>query len=112
MKKVIKYLISIICIGFLIFGIRFSYAIIVIVSNLGKLFEIILIQAGRFAITSIVFIIIITYLNFMFERKIEKRKTSREFLIISFIHIVLLILAYIYFTYEFYCNYIEHPEYF
>ena len=112
MKKIIKYLFNVICLGYLFFGIRVSYAIIVTVPNLERLFDIIWIQVGRVSLISIVFIIFITYLNFLFERKIEKRKSSREFIIISFIHVVFLILAYAYFSYDFYSDYIEHPEYF
>ena len=89
-----------------------SYAIIVIVPNLERLYEDIWTVAGMMAIVTIVFIAIITYLNFLFERKIEKRKTSREFIIISLIHIVGLTLAFVYFSWNFYCEYIAHPEYF
>ena len=112
MKKIIKYLVNLICLGFLIFVIRVSYAIIVIVPNLEKLFDIIWNQTGKFAMISIVFVIIITYLNFIFEKKIEKRKSSREFILISIIHIIVIILAYAYFSYDFYSQFIKHPEYF
>ena len=89
-----------------------SYAIIVIVPNLERLYEDIWTVAGMMAIVTIVFIAIITYLNFLFERKIEKRKTSREFIIISLIHIAGLTLAFVYFSWNFYREYIAHPEYF
>ena len=112
MKRIVKYLINLTCLGFLIAGIGLSYAIIVGVPNLERLFDIIWIQAGRLAIISIVFISIATYLNFIFERKIEKKKTSREFLIISLIHIGTLIIAFLYFSWNFYREYIAHPEYF
>ena len=110
MKKIIKYLVNIACLGLLIFEIWISYAIIVRVQNLERIFDIIWSQAGSFALISVVFILIATYLNFVFERKVEKRKTSREFLIISLIHIVILTLAFAYFSWSFYRDYVAHPE--
>ena len=111
MKRTIKYLINLICLSFLVFGIAVSFAIIVRVSSLKRLFEIIWLQAERISIVSITFLIIVTYLNFAFERKIEKKSTC-EFIIFSLIHSVVIILAFTYFSYDFYCDYIEHPEYF
>ena len=110
LKKIIKYLVNIACLGLLIFEIWVSYAIIVRVQNLERIFDIIWSQAGSFALISVVFILIATYLNFVFERKVEKRKTSREFLIISLIHIVILTLAFAYFSWSFYRDYVAHPE--
>ena len=112
MKRIIKYLINFTCLGFLIAGIGASYAIIVRVENFERIFNIIWNQAGNVALISVVFILIVTYLNFVFERKVEKRKTSREFIIISLIHIAMLTLAFAYFSWNFYRDYIEHPEYF
>ena len=112
MKRIIKYLVNLTCLGFLITGIRVSYGIIVRVSSLERIFEIIWNQAGSVALIFIVFVIIVTYLNFVFERKIEKRKTSREFIIIAIIHIAMLTLAFAYFSWKFYSDYVAHPEYF
>jgi uncharacterized membrane protein YidH (DUF202 family) len=112
LKKIIKYLVNVICLGFLIFRIAVSYALIVRVQNLERIFDVIWNQAGNVALISIVFVLITTYLNFVFERQIEKRKTSREFIIISLIHITMLTLAFAYFSWNFYREYIAHPEYF
>ena len=112
MKRIIKYLINLVCLGILIFGIAASYGIIVRVANLERIFEIIWNQAGIVALISVAFVVIITYLNFVFERKIEKRKTSREFIIIALIHITMLTLGFAYYSWNFYCEYIAHPEYF
>jgi len=112
LKRTIKYLLNAVCLALLIFRIAASYGIIVRVASLKRLFDIIWSQAGNVALISVVFIIIATYLNFVFERKIEKRKTSREFLFISIFHIVMLILAFAYFSWNFYHDYVAHPEYF
>jgi hypothetical protein len=112
LKRIIKYLVNVTFLGILIAGIAASYAIIVRVESLERIFDIIWNQAGNVALISIVFISIATYLNFVFERKIEKRKTSREFIIISLMHIVMLTLAFAYFSWNFYSEYIAHPEYF
>jgi NADH:ubiquinone oxidoreductase subunit 2 (subunit N) len=112
LKRIIKYLVNLSCLGFLIAGIGVSYATIVRVPNLQRIFDIIWNQAGNVALISIVFVLIATYLNFVFERKIEKRKTSREFIILSLIHIIILTLAFAYFSWNFYSDYIAHPEYF
>lgn len=112
MKRIIKYLINIGFLCFLIFGIKVSYALIVIVENRGKVIEIIWCQAERVTLVSIPFIFIITYLNFIFERKIEKKKYSREFFILSIFHILILILSFTYISYSFYQEFMLHPEYF
>jgi NADH:ubiquinone oxidoreductase subunit 2 (subunit N) len=112
LKRIIKYLVNLTCIGFQIFLIRVSFATIVRVSSLERIFEIIWSQAESFAFSSIVFLLILTYLNFVFERKIEKRKTSREFIIISLMNLAILPLAFAYFSWNFHHVYVSHPEYF
>lgn len=112
LKRIIKYLLNVTCLGFLIAKIGASYGIIVRVPNLERIFDMIWKQAGNVAWISILFVLISTYLNFFFERKIERRKTSQEFIIISLIHIVMITLAFAYFSLNFYLDYIEHPEYF
>jgi hypothetical protein len=112
LKRIIKYLINVTFLSFLIIGIYLSYAIIVKVPNREKLIEIIWYQADRVTLVSIVFIIITTYLNFLFERKIEKKQYSREFFILSFFHFLILILAFAYFSNNFYQEFMLHPEYF
>jgi len=112
LKRIIKYLVNLTCLGFLITEIGLSYSIIVRVSSLKGAFEIIWNQAENDALISIVFVIIATYLNFIFERKMEKKKTSREFITITLIHITALTLAFAYFSWNFYIDYVAHPEYF
>jgi magnesium-transporting ATPase (P-type) len=112
LKRIIKYLVNLTCVGILIFGIRVSFGLIVRVSGLERIYEIIWNQAEIFALSSIVFLLIITYLNFVFERKIEKKKNSKEFIIISLMNLAILTLSFAYFSWDFYHDYISHPEYF
>ena len=111
-KKIIKYLLNFTALSFMIFYSYFSYAIIVRVPNIERLMNLIYSQVEKLTLVSIAFIIIITFINYVFERKIEKRKTSYEFTWLLLIHIIILILAIAYYSNDFYKQFIKHPEYF
>ena len=89
-----------------------SYAIIVRVPNIERLMNLIHSQVEKLSIISIGFIVIITFINYVFERKIEKKKTSYVFIWLLLIHFVTLILAIAYYSNDFYREFIQHPEYF
>lgn len=93
MKEIIKYLFNFSGLSFMISYIYVSYAMIVKVSNIGRLVNVIHMQVEKLTLMSIGFIIIITFINYVFVRKIEKRKTSYEFIWLSLIHLIVLILA-------------------
>ncbi|MBG6110221.1 putative membrane protein [Flavobacterium sp. CG_9.10] len=112
MKKFIKYLINFAGLIYIIFYAYVSYAMIVRVPNIERLMAIIRIQVERFTLISIGFIVIITFINYVFERKFEKRKTSYEFIWLSLIHFLILILAITYFSNDFYKEYMKSPQYF
>lgn len=112
MKRIIKYSINLACLTLLVFEVALSYALNVRLADIEKVFEIIRNQVGHFALISVVFVIVAAYLNFLFERKVEKRKGSREFLIISLVHFFILILSVAYFSWDFYQDYVAHPEFF
>jgi uncharacterized membrane protein (DUF373 family) len=111
-KKIIKYLLNFTALSFMIFYFYFSYAIIVRVPNIERLMNLIYSQVEKFALVLILFNIIITFINYVFERKIEKRKTSYEFTWLLLIHTIILILAIAYYSNDFYKQFIKHPEYF
>ena len=89
-----------------------SYAIIVRVSNIERLLNLIHSQVEKLTLISIGFIIIITSINYVFERKIEKIKTSYEFIWLFLVHFITLILAIAYYSNDFYGEFTQHPEYF
>ena len=111
-KKIIKYLLNFTALSFMIFYSYFSYAIIVRVPNIERLMNLIYSQVEKLTLVSIAFIIIITFINYVFERKIEKRKTSYEFTWLLLVHFITLILAIAYYSNDFYKQFIKHPEYF
>ena len=96
----------------MIFYFYFSYAIIVRVPNIQRLMNLIHSKVENLTLVSITFIIIITFINYVFKRKIEKRKTSYEFTWLLLIHTIILILAIAYYSNDFYREFIKHPEYF
>jgi hypothetical protein len=111
-KKIIKYLLNFTALSFMIFYSYFSFAIIVRVPNIERLMNLIYSQVEKLTLVSIAFIVIITFINYVFERKIEKRKTSYEFTWLLLIHTIILILAIAYYSNDFYKQFIKHPEYF
>jgi hypothetical protein len=111
-KKIIKYLLNFTALGFMISYIYVSYAMIVRVPNIERLINLIHSQVEKLSLISIGFILIITFINYVFERKIEKIKTSYVFIWLLLIHFIALILAIAYFSNDFYREFIRHPEYF
>ena len=107
-----KYLLNFTGLSFMIFYSYFSYAIIVRVPNIERLMNLIYSQVEKLTLVSIAFIIIVTFINYVFERKIEKTKTSYEFTWLLLIHTIILILAISYYSNDFYKEFIKHPEYF
>ena len=79
-----------------------SYAIIVRVPESGKLMDLIWSQIRQVLPTYSISILIITFINFLYERKIEKRKSSHEFLKLSLIHLLVITFAVIYYSIDFY----------
>jgi uncharacterized membrane protein len=79
-----------------------SYALIVNDRACERIIYVIKCNIIQLAFIYIVFIGFTLGLNLFIERKIEKRTTSKEYLIILIIHLVLLILGTIYASYEFY----------
>ncbi len=89
-----------------------SYAMIVRVPNIERLMNLIHGQVEKLTLISIVFIVIMTFINYVFERKIEKRKTSYIYLWLLLVHFITLISAIAYYSNDFYRDFIQHPEYF
>lgn len=79
-----------------------SYAIIVRVPESGKLMDLIWSQIRQVLPAYSVSILIISLINFLFERKIEKRKSSYEFIKLSLIHLLIITFAVIYYSIDFY----------
>jgi len=111
-KKTIKYLLNFTALSLMICYTYVSFAIIVRVPYIERLVNLIHSQVEKLSIISIGFIIIITFINYVFERKIEKRKTSYVFIWLLLIHFVTLILAIAYYSNDFYREFIQQPEYF
>jgi len=111
-KKTIKYLLNFTALSFMICYTYVSYAMIVRVANMERLMNLIHSQVEKLTLISIGFIVIITFINYVFERKIEKRKTSYGFLWLFLVHFVTLILSIAYYSNDFYRDFIQHPEYF
>lgn len=79
-----------------------SYAIIVRVPESGKLINLIWSQIRQVSPTYLISILIISFINNLYERKIEKRKSSYEFLKLSLIHLFIITFAVIYYSIDFY----------
>lgn len=69
-------------------------------------------QVEELSLIAICFIVMVTIINYIFQRMIENRKKGHEYLWLSLIHFVLITLAIAYFSYDFYRAYKLHPEYF
>ncbi|AWA31070.1 hypothetical protein HYN48_13785 [Flavobacterium magnum] len=108
-KRILKYLINLACSALMIWFAYLSYAIIVRVPTSGELMDLIWSQVNQLLPTYLISIVIISLLNYLFERKIEQRKQSYEFLILLLIQIVVMALATIYYSIDFY-NFSMHNQ--
>ena len=102
LKKIIKYLFNLAFIFSMIWFAYFYYEIIVRVPESRKLLDLILSQIKQVFSTYFISILIITLMNFLYERKIEKKKFSYEFLKLLLIHLLIIIFALIYYSIDFY----------
>jgi len=101
-KRIIKFLLNFAGIILMIFYANVSYGIIARFPECKNVKEVILNVIVELSQTYLIFLIIITAINILFERKIEKRCDSKEFIFLTIINIVLLILITSFFSNKFY----------
>ena len=80
----------------------FSYALIVRIPDCDRMLSVIWDRVKELIFAYGLFLGLTTGFNLLLERKIEKRKTSKEYLIIFIVHLSFLLLGTIYASYEFY----------
>lgn len=88
--------------GWMIYLIFLSFALIVQVPECDRMLSVIWDRTKELILAFGVFLGLTTGLNFFLEKKIEKRRTSKEYLIIAVLHFICLLIATIYASYEFY----------
>lgn len=98
----IKYLINVAFMCLMIWFAYLSYAIIVRLPESGKLIDLIWSQIKQVLPVYSISILVISLINFLYERKIEKRKSSNEFIKLFLIHLIVIVFALIYYSYDFY----------
>jgi glucan phosphoethanolaminetransferase (alkaline phosphatase superfamily) len=101
-KKNIKYLLNFAGISLMIFYASVSYGIIARLPECKNVKEVILNVIVELSQTYLIYLIIITAINILFEREIEKRRDSKEFIFLTIINIILLILITSFFSNKFY----------
>lgn len=100
--RLIKYFVNIIALYVLIWFLAYlPFAIYTRLPDCGIVKEVIFNIIGGLLPYQIISLIIIASLNFSFERKLEKREFTKEFLLLTVIHLMGLFLAIIYFANEF-----------
>lgn len=100
--RILKYSINVAFMCLMIWFAYLSYAIIVRVPESGKLIDLIWSQIRQVLPVYSISILIISLINFLYERKIEKRKSSYEFLKLFLIHLLVITFAVIYYSIDFY----------
>jgi glucan phosphoethanolaminetransferase (alkaline phosphatase superfamily) len=101
-KRIIKFLLNFAGISLMIFYVNVSYGIIARLPECKNVKEVILNAIVELSQTYLIYLIIITAINIFFERKIEKRVDSKEFILLTIINIILLILITSFFSNKFY----------
>ena len=80
----------------------FSYALIVRIPGCDRVMSVIWDRVKELTFAYGLFLGLTTELNLFLKRKIEKRKTSKEYLVILGVHLIFLVLVTIYASYDFY----------
>ena len=101
-KRIIKYSLNLAFSASMTWFVCLSYAIIVRVPTSAELMNLIWSHVYLLLPAYLISIVIISLLNYLFERKLEKRKQSYEFLVLFLIHIVIIALAITYYSNDFY----------
>lgn len=101
-KRIIKYLLNFAGISLMIFYANVGYGIIARLPECENVKEVIWNVVVKLSQIYLVYLIIISAINILFERKIEKRRGSKEFVFLAILNIVLLILITYFFSNEFY----------
>lgn len=100
-KRIIKYLLNFAGIGLMIFYANLGFGIIARVPECENAKSVIWNVVGELCKIYMVYLIVITAINILFEKKIEKR-SSKEFVVLAIINLVLLVLVTSYFSNQFY----------
>ncbi len=100
-KRIIKYLLNFAGIGLMIFYANLGFGIIARVPECENVKSVIWNVVGELCEIYLVYLIVITAINILFEKKIEKR-SSKEFVVLAIINLVLLVLVTSYFSNQFY----------
>lgn len=101
-KRIIKFLLNFVGIILMIFYAYVSYGIIARPPECKNVKEFILNVIVELSQTYLIYLIIITTINILFERKIEKRCDSKEFMFLTITNIIFLILITSFFSIKFY----------
>jgi hypothetical protein len=102
LKRTIKYLLNLAGISLMIFYANVSYGIIAILPKCENVKEVIWKVVVELSQIYLIYLIIISTINILFERKIEKRNGSKEFVFLFVLNIILLVLITSFFSNEFY----------
>jgi hypothetical protein len=102
--KFIKYLLNFAGVCLMIRFVFLSYALIVRFPDCDSVMNLIWNRIVELIPIMIVYLILITGVNYVAERKIKKKELSKEFSLLFLINLLLIILAIIYYSYEFYTH--------
>ena len=87
-----------------IYAVYNSYAIIVEPPSDGNKMKVIYEVTKVLSIINLIFLSVVTLINFLLERKVEKRKSSKEFIALSLIHLLIFASLIIYCAKDYYDN--------
>ena len=101
-KRTIKYLLNFAGICLMIFYANVGYGIIARLPECENVKEVIWKVIEELCLVYVIYLIIITTINILFERKIEKRKSSKEFLFLAVFNIIMIVSITVLFSNQFY----------
>ena len=86
----------------MIFYVRIGYGLIVLLPACSNVKDVIWKVVTELSQIYLIYLIIITIMNIFFERKIEKRNSSKEFVFLAVLNIIILVLITSLISNEFY----------
>lgn len=100
--KIGKYLLNFFGTCSIIWLVYLSYALIVRFPDCENVMKLIWNIIAEIIQIMLVYLVVITGINYIVERKVEKKQFSKEFLLIFFINFLLIMLVVIYYSYDFF----------
>ena len=105
--RIIKYGLNLIGLIWMFYVAKFAYGMIVRYPDCDRVWTVIWNVAKDLFLLYLLYLTAVFAINYLIERRLEKRNLTKEYLIVAFIQIILLLLVTIYVSLDFFRHCVE-----